>query len=240
MSEDIRTQYDRIGGAYLEARKEFIESGRNPGFKFIISQIPWLNKGMTHPSRPELLDVGCGDGKDIEFYLRNNISAYGVEPSEFMVQEAQRRAQEADNSRKLSKRVVIGSAEAIPFPDRSFDIVSAEFSMHYIKGLDSAYGEIARVLRPRGQFIFVVHHPLFDFLSQQEKVYGNGEIRETILFGRVPIKCYSHTVTDYLSPTFLRNFDLRHAEEIDDRAQTQIEGYQIPDIIGISAVRRQE
>ncbi|MBA2240006.1 MAG: class I SAM-dependent methyltransferase, partial [Solirubrobacterales bacterium] len=45
-------------------------------------------------------------------------------------------------------------AEALPFPDESFDLVFGHAVLHHIPDLDRAFGEFRRVLRPGGSLAF--------------------------------------------------------------------------------------
>jgi SAM-dependent methyltransferase len=51
--------------------------------------------------------------------------------------------------------VLAGSAERIPLPDRSVDVVHARFAYFFPPGADAGLAEVMRVLRPGGQFIVV-------------------------------------------------------------------------------------
>jgi ubiquinone/menaquinone biosynthesis C-methylase UbiE len=48
-------------------------------------------------------------------------------------------------------------AEALPFPDGSFDTAVVTFALCSVADLDSALAEIARVLRPGGRLLFLEH-----------------------------------------------------------------------------------
>ena len=47
-----------------------------------------------------------------------------------------------------------GDAEALPYPDHSFDAVVSNFGIHHIARPDKAIAEALRVLRPGGRFAF--------------------------------------------------------------------------------------
>jgi hypothetical protein len=76
-----------------------------------------------------------------------------------------------------------------------------------------------------------------DFHFQEQKVYGQQEIVTIPLFGaQVTVSYPSHTLSNYLSPVFLRRFDLVDLLEYTEEQRT--EALQLPTAIGIAAVRR--
>jgi len=60
------------------------------------------------------------------------------------------------NARRLGLPVetVACDAEALPFPDDSFDLVFGHAVLHHLPDLDQAFREFRRVLRPGGTFVF--------------------------------------------------------------------------------------
>src|SRR5262249_39955476 len=47
----------------------------------------------------------------------------------------------------------VGDAEALPFPDRSFDVCSIAFGLRNVTGIETALAEARRVLKPGGRFL---------------------------------------------------------------------------------------
>jgi ubiquinone/menaquinone biosynthesis C-methylase UbiE len=98
-----------------------------------------------------LLDVGCGGGQSAirlkELYPHLRIT--GIDLSDEMITAARKRAQ----SKKLAIQFEIADAQALPFPDASFDIVfsfgSAKHWPDPLRGL----GECWRVLAPTGELL---------------------------------------------------------------------------------------
>jgi ubiquinone/menaquinone biosynthesis C-methylase UbiE len=54
-----------------------------------------------------------------------------------------------------SARVEVGDVSAMEFSDEAFDVVLDLAVLHHVPDWRSALSEVARVLRPGGQFLFV-------------------------------------------------------------------------------------
>jgi SAM-dependent methyltransferase len=98
--------------------------------------------GITPGMR--VLDVGCGPGALTAELARRlgaaNVAA--VDPSPEFVAECRHRNPGVD--------VREASAEALPFPDESFDAALAQLVLHFVRDPDTAVAEVRRVLRPGG------------------------------------------------------------------------------------------
>jgi SAM-dependent methyltransferase len=88
-----------------------------------------------------VIDLGAGTGKLTATLVALGADVVAVEPDPAMLAEL-RRAQP-------DLRALAGSAEEIPLPDASVDVVLAGNAMHWFD-LDVAGAEIARVLAPGG------------------------------------------------------------------------------------------
>lgn len=97
------------------------------------------------------LDLGCGTGNYTCELANKGYTFYGVDPSEKMLKEAQRR----NNSIKW----LPGSAEQIPARDQSFDGIVATLTIHHWTNMAMAFKEINRVLKPGGRIVFFTSTP---------------------------------------------------------------------------------
>jgi ubiquinone/menaquinone biosynthesis C-methylase UbiE len=101
-----------------------------------------------------LLDVACGTGRFLGLIKQNypRLPVVGLDLSEAYLRRA-RRELEAWSWVALSQ----GAAEALPFPDGSFDLVTSVYLFHELPRhvRERAAAEFARVLRPGGRLVLV-------------------------------------------------------------------------------------
>jgi ubiquinone/menaquinone biosynthesis C-methylase UbiE len=90
-----------------------------------------------------LLDLGCGGGLLLRDALATSASATGVDHSEEMVDLARERAPGA--------RVVLASAESLPFEDATFSAVAMSIVFFFLEDPVGVLRECRRVLRPGGR-----------------------------------------------------------------------------------------
>lgn len=99
-----------------------------------------------------VLDVGCGDGQIARALAAQGSTVLGIDPTELHISIARERAG--------GPTYELGSATELPVADDSQDAVVACLVFEHIDDLDAAIAEVARVLRPGGQFSFFLNHPL--------------------------------------------------------------------------------
>lgn len=93
------------------------------------------------------LDVGTGTGAVAIRAAQAGARATGLDLSPALIDTAQRLAVEAG----ADVAFVVGNAEALPFADASFDVVSSAFGVIFAPDHEAAARELGRVTRPGGR-----------------------------------------------------------------------------------------
>lgn len=101
-----------------------------------------------------LLDVGCGTGYVASLYARGGAIVTAVDIAERSVELTRQRLKLLG----LTADVRVANAEALPFPDRSFDVVSSFGVLHHTPDTGRALAEVHRVLAPAGKAILMFYH----------------------------------------------------------------------------------
>jgi ubiquinone/menaquinone biosynthesis C-methylase UbiE len=97
-----------------------------------------------------IVDLGCGTGFWLPVYAADASRVIGVEPDPAL------RARAAGRTSDLpAVQLLPGSAEHLPLPDRSADVVHARFAYFLTPGGDAGLAEVLRVLRPGGSLVVV-------------------------------------------------------------------------------------
>ncbi len=105
-----------------------------------------------------VLEVGIGSGLNIPFYDAGKVDkVIGLDPSPELNEMAEKVVSKTAAENGLNVEIILGSAEAMPFPDDHFDSVVITYTLCTIPDALAANREIRRVLKPSGKLIFCEH-----------------------------------------------------------------------------------
>jgi SAM-dependent methyltransferase len=125
---------NEIAAAGFTAGVDAYERGR-PEYPAAVIEVLVRELGIG-PGR-DVLDLGAGTGKLTRALLLTGAHVVAVEPLDAM------------RARLSDVEALAGTAEAIPLPDESCDVVTVGQAFHWFD-VQAACAEIARVLRPGG------------------------------------------------------------------------------------------
>ena len=144
-----------------EAKPAFVNQLFDAGAKHYDGIVDWgfLRSGAfyrrwvqeRHGLKPgaRVLDVACGTGL-VAVEAARIVGATGditcLDPSEGMLAIART---------KLAATFVPGRAEALPFPDSTFDFLTMGYALRHVTDLETTFREYHRVLRPGGKALIL-------------------------------------------------------------------------------------
>lgn len=101
---------------------------------------------IEEAGRAHILEVGCGTGKWLRLLASVGCAVAGLDPSDEMLGRA---------AANVSGDLRRGSADALPWGDRCFDLVLYINAFHHFAAPEAALRESFRVLRPGGKLVSI-------------------------------------------------------------------------------------
>jgi ubiquinone/menaquinone biosynthesis C-methylase UbiE len=113
------------------------------------ARVRHLRKELLTGVTGDVLEIGAGTGANFEYY-DDAARVVALEPDPHMLKRAEA---------KLRPNITLrqAPAEALPFPDASFDAVVSTLVLCTVSDPAAALAEIHRVLRPGGKLVFIEH-----------------------------------------------------------------------------------
>jgi demethylmenaquinone methyltransferase/2-methoxy-6-polyprenyl-1,4-benzoquinol methylase len=131
----VARHYDRVGRS--------LHLGSGPWYRRRALQRAGLRPGM------KLLDVATGTGllaREAVRIVAEPGDVVGIDPSAAMLAEARK---------ALGALLARGQAEALPFRDDVFDMLSIGYAVAHIADLEMTFRESLRVLKPAGRLVLL-------------------------------------------------------------------------------------
>jgi len=149
-----RADWDRTADAYQAEHGEFL---RDVGFIWSPERLDEADVGLLgEVCGRRVLEVGCGAGQCGRWLVDQGASVAAFDLSLRQLQHSRR----IDADAAIAVPVVCATATDLPFADGSFDLAfSAYGALPFVYDTARVLQETARVLRPRGRFVFSVSHP---------------------------------------------------------------------------------
>lgn len=100
-----------------------------------------------------VLEIGCGTGANVKFYPSTVHSLIGIDPNPGMINLARLHLSDG----VISVHLALASAEWLPFPPASFDMVVSTMTLCSVPHPSKVLHELRRVVKPGGRLLFLEH-----------------------------------------------------------------------------------
>jgi ubiquinone/menaquinone biosynthesis C-methylase UbiE len=140
-TDGVRRHYDKSARKYNRQIKFFERILFDDGRQWVCSH-----------ATGDVLEIAVGTGRNLPHYP-DGVRVTGIELSPEMLELARRQAAATGSRADLR----LGDAQALEFPDESFDTITCTLSLCTIPDDRAAVREVRRVLRPGGRFILMEH-----------------------------------------------------------------------------------
>ncbi len=183
------------------------EYAKNQGKHIPLEAIEWFLKAL--PENPDILEAGCGPGRESAVFLEKGAKPVGVDLSEGLLNIAQ--------EKNPSVEYIKGSFLDVPLPDGTFDGVWAHASLVHLESLEDAQkalNEFSRVLKPEGVLFVGVKLQVGD---QETEVIADSLSKHERFF-----RYYSEdTVDKFITSSGLTLIDTHHSEDKYGRSEVK-------------------
>ena len=128
-----------------------------------------LRRQVVPLAQGRVFELGCGGGINQPLYDPELVTGFaGLDPSGKLLDYAR----EAAAAKGWEADIRQGFGEDIPFADASFDTVVCTFTLCSVNDPARVLGELRRVLKPGGQFLYAEHGraPDPEVLRWQERI----------------------------------------------------------------------
>lgn len=151
----------------------------------------------------KVLEIGCGTGKNTEWFISNNKKVTGVDLSSEMLA-------------KVGAKVTSANAEFIQaditqpwsFTNNIYDLAGFSLVLEHIDDLDFIFSEVAQKIKTGG-FVYVGElHPF--------KQYAGSKARFETEKGTHVVQCFNHNISDFITAATKHGLELVKLNEYFD------------------------
>ncbi len=119
-----------------------------------------------------ILDAGCGEGRNLHWFIKNGCQVYGVDQNEIAIDYIK------NANPEISKiRFSVSTVENLKFSDNFFDHIISSAVLHFAKDhlhFKRMFKEMLRVLKPGGTLFIrmTTTHGMEDIIENKSGVYA--------------------------------------------------------------------
>lgn len=168
-----------------------------------------LRKLLSDLNCANILEIGCGTGKNTEWLISRCEMLVAVDFSEKMLQKAKEKSTlqqvnfiQADITKNWS------------FINQTFHLITASLVLEHIENLQHIFQQAYEKLEPNGFFYIGELHPF--------KQYQGSKARFESENGLQIVECFTHHISEFITIAMQNNFSVHQIEEFfDDKSQNK-------------------
>jgi ubiquinone/menaquinone biosynthesis C-methylase UbiE len=169
-----------------------------------------LRETLSSKLFDNVLELGCGTGKNTEWLLSKAKNVVGADFSAEMLAQAKAKIN-ADNV-EFSQTDI---RETWNFADEQFDLITCSLALEHIENIDFVFNQANAKLKHGGEFYVGELHPF--------KQYNGTKARFETDNGTFELECFTHHVSDYFAAAENNGFRCKAINEwFDDGDRTAI------------------
>ena len=169
-----------------------------------------LRESVLPAKSLDILEIGCGTGKNTEYLLTKAKKLVGADFSAEMLAQAKEKIK-AENVefRQFDLR------EDWNFNENQFDFITCSLALEHIENIDFVFGQARKILRANGLFYIGELHPF--------KQYQGSKARFETDSGVFELECFVHHISEFFEVAVKNNFQIVELKEwFDNDDKTQI------------------
>lgn len=146
--DQVRDMFDAIAPGY-DFLNHFLSLGIDRAWRRVLVRM--VSRGFRSQSQVRVLDVATGTG-DLAIAIASKIKGAkvtGVDLSSEMLEIGRKKVK----AHGLEIEMVVGDAEALPFGDEQFDVVTSAFGVRNFEDTELGIRQMVRVTRMGGQVL---------------------------------------------------------------------------------------
>jgi malonyl-CoA O-methyltransferase len=147
-----------------------------------------------------ILELGCGTGKNTEFFAQIGENVHALDYSKGMIRKAREKVK-AGNVRFETADLT----DRWPCGDNVNDLISCNLVLEHVENLSHIYSEARRTLQPSGKFLINELHPF--------KQYGGTKARFEQAGQTVEVEAFVHHVSEFIHAAETHHLKLEKLNE---------------------------
>jgi len=122
---------------------------------------PWESdaKLISPVKNKKVLVAGCGSGPDVWWLATNGARVTGIDVSPKQLKSAEERMRKS-NLKAVFIQKDLDKLQRTQFVNKSFDLVVSNYAFQYVRDLLRLFKVLSSFLRPKGEFVFSLDHPV--------------------------------------------------------------------------------